>query len=178
MPTIRFNFINLIIILLLALILSGVQTTFWFQIFGSLPAPLMWLNLVLYLILYRRPLEAILTIYLIGLFLQPFTAMPLGVLWLTMLTLFLFMSFVKKRVFWPGSQYFLLASFGIGIGYHIAYFIISRWFEANPATFSFFHRFLEIIFTTLTAGPLYIVFATIDRFTHKETLPESGGIEA
>lgn len=178
MPAIRFNFINLLLVVVIALVLSGAQTTFWFQIFGSLPAPLMWLNLVLYLILYRKPIEAIMTIYLIGLFLRPFTAMPLGVLWLTLLILFLCMSFVKKRVFWPGSRYFLMASFGIAITYHISYFIISKWFETNPATFSFFHRFFEIVFTALTAIPLYIFFSAMDRLTNKETLPESGGIEA
>ena len=175
MPTVRFNFINLILITLHGLILSGIQTTFWFQIFGSLPAPLLWLNLVLYLILYRKPFEAILTIYFLALFLRPFTAMPFGVLWLTMFGIFALISFVKKRVFWPGTRYFLLASIGIAISYHIAYFFISRWFEANPATFSFFHRFFEIVFTALTSIPLFVVFSTLDGMTNKETLPE--GIE-
>lgn len=177
MPAIRYNYVNLILILVVTLVLSGVQTTFWFQIFGSLPAPLMWLNLVLYLVLYRKPLEAILTIYLIGLFLNPFTAMPLGVLWLTLFLLFVVTSFLKKRVFWPGSRYFLMASIAISIAYHVIYFIISKYFEPNPATFNFFHRFFEIVFTALTSVPLYMFFTTIDRVTHKETLPESGGIE-
>ncbi|MEZ0392651.1 MAG: hypothetical protein ACAH59_10570 [Pseudobdellovibrionaceae bacterium] len=178
MPAIRFNYLNLLLVLLMTLILCGAQTTFWFQIFGSLPAPLLWLNLVLYLILYRKPLEGIATIYLVALFLRPFSAMPLGVLWLTLLIVFSVMSFVKKRVFWPGSRYFLMASFGIGICYHLAYFIISKWFESNPATVSLFHRFFEIVFTALTSIPLYIVFAWMDRMTNKETLPESGGLEA
>lgn len=175
MPTVRFNFINLILVILLGLVLCGIQTTFWFQIFGSLPAPLLWLNLALYLILYRKPMEGILTIYLLGLFLRPFTAMPLGVLWLTMLVIFSLMSFVKKRVFWPGTRYFMLASIGIAVAYHLAYFFISKWFEVNPATFSFFHRFFEIVFTALTSIPLFVVFSFLDRVTNKETLPE--GIE-
>lgn len=175
MPTIRFNYLNLIFIVLLALILSGLQTTFWFQIFGSLPAPLLWLNLVLYLILYRKPFEAIMTIYFVALFLRPFTAMPLGVLWLTLLVIFAAMVFVKKRVFWPGTRYFAMASIGISITYHIAYFIISRWFETNPATFSFFHRFFEVVFTSLTSIPIFVILSTMDHWTHKESLPE--GIE-
>lgn len=175
MPQVRFNFINLLVVILLSLVLSGLQTTFWFQIFGSLPAPLLWLNLVLYLILYRKPMEAILTIYLVGLFLRPFTAMPLGVLWLTCFVVFCLVGFVKKRVFWPGTRYFFVASIGISISYHIAYFFISRWFETNPATFSFFHRFFEVVFTALTSVPLFVTFSFLDRVTNKETLPE--GIE-
>lgn len=175
MPQLRFNFINLIGVILIALILSGLQTTFWFQVFGSLPAPLLWLNLVLYLILYRRPVEGILTIYFLGLFLRPFTAMPLGVLWLTLLVIFGLVAFVKKRVFWPGTRYFFVASIGISISYHISYFFISRWVESNPATFSFFHRFFEVVFTALTSIPLFVIFSTLDRVTNKETLPE--GVE-
>lgn len=175
MPQIRFNLINLIVVILLGLILSGLQTTFWFQIFGSLPAPLLWLNLALYLILYRRPLEAILTIYLLALFLRPFTAMPLGVIWLTLFVVFAAVSFVKKRVFWPGTKYFFIASLGASVTYHVSYFLISRWVDDNPATFSFFHRFFEVVFTALTSIPLFVVFSAVDRLTNKESLPE--GVE-
>lgn len=178
MPAIRFNYLNLILMMLIGLLLSGLQTTFWFQIFGSLPAPLLWLNLVLYLILYRKPMEGILTIYLFGLFLRPFTAMPIGVLWLNLLVVFALMSFVKKRVFWPSSRYFVTASLGVAITYHLSYLLISRWFEINSATVSFFHRFFEVVFTTVTAAPLYFVLSWVDRVTHKETLPESGNLEA
>lgn len=178
MPSIRFNFVNLILLLLMALILSGLQTTFWFQIFGSLPAPLLWLNLVLYLTLYRKPFEGILTVYLIAIFLRHFTAMPLGILWLTLLIIFLVMNFIKKRVFWPGPRYFFMASVGIGICYHVCYFLISKWLETNPATFSFFHRFFEIVFTALSSVPIYVTLSWLDHVTHKETLPESGGLEA
>jgi len=175
-PKARFNFLNLIMLIILALVLSGIQTTLWFQIFGSLPAPLLWLNLVLYLILYRKQVEGILTIYFLALFLRPFTAMPIGMLWMTLLIVFALVSFVKTRVFWPGTRYFLIASFGTSVAYHLAYLGISAWFEPNPATISFFHGFFEIIFTGLTSIPLFIVFSFLDRLTQKETLPE--GIEA
>jgi hypothetical protein len=177
-PNFRFNFLNLVLMMAMGLLLSGLQTTFWFQIFGSLPAPLLWLNLVLYLILYRKPMEGILSIYLLGLFLRPFTAMPLGILWLDLLAVFAVMSFIKKRVFWPSSRYFVMASFGIGLCYHLAYFLSSHWFESNPATISFFHRFFEIIFTTVTSLPIYISLSWLDGITHKETLPESGNLDA
>ena len=178
MPAVRFNFLNFILILVVGLILSGLQTTFWFQIFGSLPAPLLWLNLVLYLILFRKPMEGILTIYVLALFLRPFTAMPLGVLWLSLLAVFVVMSFVKKRVFWPSSRYFIFASLGIALCYHLAYLLTSAWFEVNSANVNFFHRFFEVLFTMVTAAPLYYVLSWLDRVTNKEILPESGSAEA
>ena len=173
----RLNPVNLILIFILTVLLSGFQTTFWFQIFGSLPAPLLWLNLVLYLILYRKSLEGILTIYGIGVLLHPYTAMPLGYLWLSLLIAFVVMTFVKKRVFWTGSRYFFMASIGIGFTYHITYFFISRGFDTNPAALNFFHRSFEIVFTALASIPTYALLAWIDQVTHKEILPEGGSAE-
>lgn len=173
----RLNPLNLLLIFLLTILLSGFQTTFWFQIFGNLPSPLLWLNLVLYLILYRKSLEAILTVYGIGLLLQPFTAMPLGYLWLNLLIAFIVITFVKKRVFWTGSRYFFLASIGIGLTYHLSYFLISQGLERNPAALNLVHRSFEIIFTALASIPMYALLAWIDQITHKEILPEGGSAE-
>lgn len=173
----RINPVNLLLILLLTVLLSGFQTTFWYQVFGNLPSPLLWINLVLYLILYRKSFEAILTIYGIGLLLHPFTAMPLGYLWLSLLSAFVVMTFIKKRVFWTGSRYFFLASIAIGLTYHLSYFLISRVLEPNPAALNFFHRSFEIIFTALTSIPMYALLAWIDQITHKEILPEGGSAE-
>lgn len=177
MPHLRYNFFNLFAVFLIALFLSGIQTTFWFQIFGSMPAPQFWLIMILYLILFRKPFEGIMTIYLVGLILNPFTSMSLGMIWMTLFILFVSMSFVKKRVFWPGSRYFLMASFGLSIAYHLVYYFLSRWLETNPAPISFFHRFFEVIFTTLVAVPMYAVLSWVDQMTNKEILPESGGAE-
>lgn len=174
----RRNFLNVLLILVTAFVLSGFQTTFWFQMFGSLPSPLLWLNMVLYLILYRKPVEGILTIYAVGMVLNPFTAMPLGIIWATLLAVFAAMSFIKKRVFWPSSRYFFFASFATALTWHIAYIIVSRVFEGNPTPISFFHRFFEITFTGLISVPIYILMSFIDQVTNKDTLPESGGIEA
>jgi hypothetical protein len=174
----RRNFLNLLLILATTFVLSGFQTTFWFQMFGSLPSPLLWLNMVLYLILYRKPVEGILTVYAVGLVLNPFTAMPIGVIWTTLLLVFGAVSFIKKRVFWPSSRYFFFASFATALVWHLAYIIVSHIFEGNPAPVSFFHRIFEIVFTGLISVPIYTLMSFIDHATHKETLPESGGIEA
>lgn len=177
MTLVRLNPFNLFLIFLLTVLLSGFQTTFWFQVFGNLPSPLLWLNLVLYLILYRKSLEAILTVYGIGLLLHPFTAMPLGFLWLHLLIAFAVMTFIKKRVFWTGSRYFFLASIGIGLTYQLSYFLISQWLEKNPASLNFFHRSFEIFFTALASIPMYALLAWVDQITQKEILPEGGSAE-
>ena len=111
----------------MAMFLCGLQTTFWFQIFGGLPAPLFWLNLVLYLVLFRKSFEGILTIYFVGLILRSFTALPLGMILISLLIIFGLVSFVKKRVFWPGSKYFFMASIGAAVTFHLLSYFLSRW---------------------------------------------------
>lgn len=174
----RPNFVNFFLFFLVIVILIGLQTTFWFQMFGNLPAPMLWLNIVLYFILYRRPVEGIISIYALGLFLNPFTAMPLGIIWTMSLIMFAGMLAIKKRIFWPGSRYFFVASAGMTLAYHICYLIVSRFLEPVPAPLHFFHRLSEIVFTPLTAIPIYTLLTMIDKWTNKETLPESGSLEA
>ncbi len=174
----KLNPLNLVLIILLTLFACGFQTTFWFQLFGNIPSPLLWLNLFIYLILYRKSIEGILTIYGLCLILSPFTAMPISVLWVNLFIVFLLTTYVKKIVFWPSSKYFVIASFGVTLTFHLVYLISSRWLEINPAPISFFHRLLEVIFTTLTAIPIYSLMVWLDRVTQKETLPEGGGAEA
>ena len=44
--------LNFLIFMAVLLLIAGFQTTFWFQIFGNVPAPLLWLNLIVYVTLY------------------------------------------------------------------------------------------------------------------------------
>lgn len=178
MASSRPNFVNFFLFFLAIIALIGLQTTFWFQMFGNLPAPMLWLNIVLYLTLYRKPAEGLISIYALGLFLNPFTAMPLGIIWIMSLLLFGGMLSIKKRIFWPGSRYFFAASAGMTLAYHILYFLVSRIVEPVPAPFHFFQRLSEVIFTPLTAIPIFTLLTAIDRWTNKETLPESGSLEA
>lgn len=178
MPTLRFNFLNLILISLVAVILCGLQTTVWFQLFGGLPAPILWLNLVLYLILYRKPFEGIFTIYFLALFIKPFTATPVGMLWINFLTIFSLVIYAKKRLFWPTLRYFVIASAGTYVLFQISFLTYSNWIESNAAKINVYNFLFELIFTALTAGPVYYTLSWIDRITQKETLPESGLTES
>src|SRR5947208_2907425 len=82
MPQARINFSYFFGLLLVIFILFGLQSTFWYQIFGTISTPLLWLNLILYLGLYRKTLEAYLTSYALGFIFCAFSVTPLGVYWL------------------------------------------------------------------------------------------------
>lgn len=174
----RFNYLNIIAFIAMTLICCGLQTTFWFQLFGALPGPHLWLNLLLYVILYRKPIEGIFTVYFLALFIKPFTAFPIGYLWLTLLMVFSIVYYAKKRLFWPTLKYFVIASLGTFLVFQISFYSISNWFESNSASFSFFHFFFEMVFTAITSAPIYFLASGADRWTEKQIIPEGGVTEA
>jgi hypothetical protein len=169
-----FNFVGIFIVLF---VIAGLQTTFWYQLFGNVPAPLLWLNLIIYLILYRKPLPAILTVYAAGLLLLSFTGMPLKMMWSTLMILFALVYAIKSRVFWSGSGYYTIMCAFSAIAYHIIYVLVSYLVESNPVSFEIVDRLVQIVLTPSFAFPLYWVLAKLDKMTQDELMHESGGVE-
>jgi hypothetical protein len=174
----RLNLIHIFTLVVVVLFLGAFQTTFWFQIFGSIPAPMLWLILVLYLFIYRGFFEAVALTYFLCLFLAPLTSTPLGVLWLSLLILAGLTQYLRKRFFWPGLKYFVSASLLATLSYQIIYQLTCYYVDNRWSSIDWFSRFAELILTPLAAVPIYTMMALLDRITQKETLPEAGSLEA
>ncbi len=168
-----FNFLALFSILIFV---AGIQTTLWYQLFGSVPSPLLWLNLVVFVTLYRKPMPAILTIYAMGFILLVYTGMPLKMMWISLLILFTLVYGIKTRVFWSGPGYYTIMCGFSAVAYHLVFFLISMVLEKNPANFQFVDRLVQIILTPSFAFPMYWVLAKIDRVTQDELVHEPGGM--
>lgn len=169
--------LNFLIFLALLLLIAGIQTTLWFQFVGNTPAPLLWLNLIVYMILYRKPYPAIFTIYAMGAVLLIFTAMPLKMMLFSLLLLFILVYGIKSRVFWTGSGYFTIMCGFSAVAYHLIYFLLSMVLEKNPASFEFLDRLVQIILTPAFGLPMYWVLAKIDKVTQDEFVHEPGGFD-
>ena len=164
----RNSIFNLILLFIVAALLCAFQTTFWYQITGGATAPQLWLNLIIYLILFRKPFEGLITIYLLAVLFRQWTAMPLGVMWLTFLIFQMIMTFLKARVFWPGTRYFVLAS-AVGVFvYHIIHYALSRFIEPHPAPLQFLSFLLEAVLTPIWAAPIYWLMSSVDSWTKKD----------
>lgn len=165
MVTNRARYINFFIITVLLVLFNSLQTTLWYQFFRSSSAPAFWVLVFVYLILYRPPVEALLQIYILCLFVFAFTAQPIGILWLSWFVLFAVIYFSKKIVFWPGPKYFLIASAAAITVYQIVFLICSWIFESQPAPISIASRLSVVLLTTLAAAPCYWLFKIIDQWT-------------
>lgn len=175
---IRWNIIlNFLVLFAVLLVTAGIQTTLWYQLFNDVPSPLLWLNLVVYVILYRKPYPAIFTIYAMGFVLLTFTAMPLKMMWITLLILFTLVYGIKTRVFWSGSGYYTIMCAFSAVAYHVIYFVSSMVMERNPASFEIVDRIVQLILTPLFAFPMYWVFAKIDKISQDDLVHEPGGLE-
>lgn len=165
-------------LILLVALATGFQTSFWSQIFGMLPGPLIWLLFILYLTLYRRPMEAVGLCYLCATQVYFFGWIPFGLLLFNIITLFGIVFVVKERIFWPGPRYFVIASFLAVLLYQIIYIFNSWFFELIPIRdLMFFERLFQAIITPLFATPVYYLLKTWERLTDQTPLIESGEIE-
>ncbi len=169
--------LSLASLLLFTFLLCGVQTTLWTQFFSGIVAPLLWLNLVVYLTIERTTFTALAQIYCVAVVVSTFTVMPLGILFFTLFILFWIMHFVRTRIYWSGSLYFAFMCF-IGIGcYHVAYIFTSFIFENNSTGLLFFDRFVQILLTPLFSFWMFSALKKLD-FWLRVTNPELEGLDS
>ena len=154
-----------------ALGLAGLQTTVWPMLLGQAPAPQLWLNLILYFILFRSLPRALMASYLFALLFVPFTSLSLGLFWAALFILVPVGSSIKAHAFWPGARYFAIGSFALVLGWHVVSFLLSLFLESNPARVHFFARTTELILTPLASFPQYYAMQWLDRLTQDDPAP-------
>jgi hypothetical protein len=171
--SIRLQFINWALMMLVMLVVCSLQTVVWTQFLGSITAPLLWLNVVLYVILHRKPVEAIFINYALGMVMSAFTSMSLGKIFLLLLILSSVGGYARARIFWPSLRYFIFASAAITLSFQITNFSISFLMDSNPIGFHPFQKILEILFTTFLATPTYLLMKKIDQVSQPEPMMET-----
>lgn len=169
--------INITIFSVLVLLIGGFQTSFWYQLFGSVSAPLIWLNVVIYMILYRRPFPTIFVVYFFGLILCAYTAMPLKMMLFSLLFFFIFVYFFKTRVFWGGAGYYTMMCSGGALVYHLIYVAVSSVLEPNMVSASLVDRLIQILVTPIFSFPIYQIMKKVDHMTLDPIERETGGFE-
>jgi hypothetical protein len=169
--------INFMIMLLLLVILSGFQSTFWYQLFGTVPAPMLWLCLIVYIVLYRKLYPGLFTVYVMAMALTGFTVMPIKMLLVCLLLVYLILYSIRSRVFWEGPAYYTIMCTLACFSYHLIYFVTSWILERNPAPASFVDRFIQLALTPAFGIPMFWLLTKIDKLTRDDLSLESGGLD-
>lgn len=160
---------NIGLFALAVLIFGTIQTSLWFQILGYFPAPAFWIPCLVYIALFRSPLETMLFSYLTGFLLSTMTAMPEGILATACLALALTTQSFKQRIFWSGSSYFMMTCGFAALAFHIYHWIATFIIGDMPLTSPQISNWLiEALLTPLAAPMLYPVFRWFDKLTNRE----------
>lgn len=162
--------INFIALFLLLILSGGLQTTLWYQFFGSVPAPLLWLILVVYVILYRPARAALVTIYLMGFAILSFSALSLGMIFSNLLILYILVSNLKSRFYWGGVGYFTLMCLIASFAFHIFYLLSSYVIESQPAELLILHRLAQIVVTPIFSILYFSILKKLDHWTITEEI--------
>ncbi len=169
--------LNFFILMLTLFILAGIQTTFWNQLFGTFPPPLLWMILVIFVSIYRRPVSGLFSVYFFGFFVGTFSCIPLKMMLIPLLLIFLVVYSIKGRIFWTGPGYFSIL---VGIGtffYQFIFITSSLWLEKSPTSMMLGTRLTELILTPLFAYLIYFPLNFLDTLTIDQVTRESGGFQ-
>lgn len=160
---------------IITVFLTSIQTTLWYQFFGNIAGPMLWLLIIVYLNLYKKPIEAILLSYFVSIQLYYFGWIPIGFLFSIILIIFSLTWLVKERIFWPGHGYFMYASIASVVAYHILYLLCSWLFESvHVRELNLVDRVFQCLITPVFAIPVFYILKFLEKWTNQTPLIETG----
>ena len=151
----RIHTFNILLQALTLFLFCSFQTVIWPYFFGTLVPPTLWLILLFYVILYRSRFEGLLLMYCYIPLILSYSSIHVGVLSGSLVIVYILLTLLKDRLFWPGPQYFLMATIFGFISYHIFYFAVGYFAEPTMPSLLLGSRLLELIMTSLFAIPCY-----------------------
>lgn len=164
-PTVGFNWKNAALLALFFSVCVSMQAVLPWSLFGTMVAPVVWMLFIFYVILYRPFIQSLVLNYIFCIILHSTSGVSLKVLLLSMIALTLVLNSVKKRIFIPGFQYFLILAVPSLLTFQIIYTLISAAVEPVPALFDFRIRILELLLTPLFAAPIFVLMEWVDKKT-------------
>lgn len=164
-PTVGFNWKNAVVLSLLFIFCISLQTVLPWSLFGTMISPVIWILFISYIILYRPFIQSLVLNYIFCILLHSSSGVSLRALLLSMIAITILLNVVKKRVFVPGFQYFLImSSLGL-LAFQLFYTLISSLVEPVPALFNFQTRIFELLLTPLFAAPVFVAMEWLDKKT-------------
>lgn len=169
------QFFKILAFYLLFLVLCSIQTIWWTQIFGSIPAPQLWLTLIVFLILKWPLYRGIFFTYFLGFNLIFYSHSPLKMIWICLNLIYILLWTVKNRINSTSLVLFGSLCSMASLLYSLLYFLTSRAIEPVPTQLFFIHRLTVCGLTFLFSLPLYFVYTAIeDFFTIQEKWKSQG----
>lgn len=163
-----------VIVSFLVLVCGGFSSGLWSMMLASQPPPAMWLIILTYLLVYKKFPQNILFSYFLVFLVHQFTVTPMKVLLLSTMLLFVTLTFLRSKIFWFGSTYFLGAVAYSLFLFKLSYLFCSKYLENSLAPVMIVDFILEMGWTLLATVPLYRVMKWLDDKFDSEPRGEFG----
>lgn len=160
---------NVLLMVLSVVLLGTLQSSFWFQVFGYIPAPALWIPALIYVAIFKTSVEAMIVTALFGFALSSMTSMSDGLLLSAMYMVTIGSRLFRKRIYWSSNSYIMMLCGFSAVFFHIFYWMISLGFEQTKLTSpEIIDWIAEGLLTCLFAPTLFALFIWIDRVTGQE----------
>ncbi len=164
---------HIIFNLVLLILITTLETSIWHTILALIPNPQLWLSVVVFVFLYRSPIESMVIIYVPSFFIYLLTMQPLGYLLLAQTLVFLLVNAVKTRMFVPGQFYFSVMYAASVLTFQLLIYIFSWVFEAKPLFLS--QAFSWIVQSVIAFVVSPLVYKIIQRANPKDEFVGNSG---
>lgn len=163
------------VIPLLVLLLTGLQTSLWFQLLGLFPAPQFWIIVLTFLIIHRPFWISLIMGYLFSVVLTGFTAWPFENILACTMIIVGSSQLLKDRIYGSGVNYFIaLCGWNVFL-FQLCYTILGLIKEGiSLQRVSLFDLSLSPLISVLFAYPLYFMLKFLDRLFKGEEDPQPG----
>ncbi len=148
------------------LLVCSFQTVFWYQTFGHLSPPLLWLSVANYVILSRKAPQSLFWIYILVAVASIFSSTNLGLLWLVVFFYYWAIVLFKNNFYLESTSYFVLINFGGSFLFHLFFWLSSHMLEIHPTKILFLDRLTQILLTPLFSIPIYYILKKWEQFAN------------
>lgn len=159
--------------LLMVILFATFETSLWPRVLAPIPSPQIWLAVVIFVFLYRTPVESLLIVYIPSFFIYLLTMQPLGYILLAQTLIFFLVLAVKTRVFIPGQFYFSVMYSASVLVFHFLIFIFGWIFDTKGTSLSqILSWFIQSIIAFVISP---FIYSLIKKFTPIEEVIDTGG---
>lgn len=157
-----FQFSRLVLFTLIFMLACAMQTSFFPFVTGSLPAPQLWLIIIIYIILKWPLYTGIFFTYFLGFVFTFYSYTPLKMIWISLNILYMTVWIVKNRV--NSNTLLSFATFVTASNFlfTIIFFTTSQLLESNSTSLFPIYRLVEYGMTFITSIPMYIALSFVD----------------
>ncbi|HAG91962.1 MAG TPA: hypothetical protein DCL41_08825 [Bdellovibrionales bacterium] len=166
---------HLIVLPVILILLTGIQTSFWLQLLGPFPTPQLWIVVLTYLITHRPFWISLGMGYLFSVILTGFTAWPFEYILTSAMVLVGVSQLLKDRIYSSGPNYFIaLCGWNVFL-FHVCYTFLGMLKEDIPfARVSLFDFILSPLLSVLLAFPVFSGLRMLDRIFKEDADLQTG----